>query len=113
MFRVYNESNPPAFVILRNSDKQQFFRVDKFERPANFVLAADSVCISDSELRPFYYYNRFYLQENAGIHLIHSNKANSIMGDGHVEAVDPGDLAESSLPISYCINKNYIQIPTN
>jgi len=113
MYRSFQEANPPIFIKFIDGENQQYFRIDKFVGPSNFVLAADSVLTTDSQFRSFYYYNRFYLQENAGIHLIHSNKANSIMGDGHVEAMAAKDLASSSLPISYCVSRNYIQIPTN
>jgi prepilin-type N-terminal cleavage/methylation domain-containing protein/prepilin-type processing-associated H-X9-DG protein len=113
MYRVFNEATPPSFVILRDSAKQQFFRVDKYIQPSRLVIAADSVCLDDSELRQFYYFNRFYLQENAGIHLIHSGMANCILGDGHVEGMREFDLAESALPISYCITEDYLSIETN
>ena len=87
-----------------------FYAMDKIPKPSNFILFADTFCISSTTPSftggPLNEFGPTYPEvNNSYIYLLHHGFANGAFVDGHVEAMKPDRLRNSSTKMKACVSQ--------
>lgn len=99
-----------AFRTPDSADAHLFYNLNKFSRPSEFVLYADtqSTAASAQAGKPLWYFvPNSTSMENAGVALIHNNFANCAFVDGHSASLNYTALAQTGTQITKVVAYGY------
>ncbi len=100
-----------CYKVGGGSSNNAIFLLNKMKRASSLIIHCDSVARTGTHAgNPFWsikFYEPYASTYNIGIHLIHNNRANVAMADGHVENQSAKDLYEGPCNVLYTVTKDY------